>query len=412
MEKKVKKLIGYTPMEHQIDVHKLIRENPKGRTITVLAMRQVGKSLMAENCLIDVAINRPGSVSIYLAPTFRQSKKVFTDIKKAIDKSGCVLDANKSELIINFINGSSILFLSAKQKEALRGYNVSGGGLRVIDECTYISDDVLYITDPWCNVSNATTLLISTPFLSMGRFYESFQRGVIGESGYISIDWKNYDLSKLITKELIEWYRLNLPPRIFKSEVLGEFLTGDGAVFENFINCVYYDNKSIFDVPKYVGIDWATDVGNDETVVTYMNQNNRVLFQTVHKESSTHKIAMTVLDELNGFSNLEILAEATGIGRIYMGELVLKLKNNNTMEYFNTSNTSKRDIVEKLIVAFNKGEIEIPNDSKLLKQLELYGVSYNPKTQNVFYNAIVGNDDRVVSLCLAYHHSQNSVWEY
>lgn len=409
MEKKVKKLIGYTPMQHQSDVHKLLEKYPKGTTISVLSRRQTGKTLMVQNILLYYAINKPNSYSVYIGPSFKHCRKSQSEIKKAIIDSGCLESSNETTKVIKFRNGSIIQFFSAEQGDNLRGDTVTG--IRVIDEAAFISDIVIDITDHLCNVHNSPTLMVSTPMRRAGRFYECFERGLIGIKGYKSIDWKNYDLSKLLSKELIMKYKLALPPAVFKTEVMGEFIDGDSVVFEEYLHCVY--KESVVNVKaKYVGIDWATSVGTDFTVITYMDANKRVLYQTKHKEASSPKIVDAVINELNMNYNLQILSEATGIGRVYHGFVIDRLKNGNRLESFETTNTSKRDLIEKLIVAFQKQDIKIPDDAELLKELDLFGCTYNPKTQTVKYGATVGNDDRVMSLALCLHKAEQNKGNY
>ena len=234
---------------------------------------------------------------------------------------------------------------------------------------------------------------------------------MVGIKGYKSIDWKNYDLSRLLSKELILKYKMALSQNVFKSEVMGEFIDGDSVFFESYLGCVYKD--SIVNLkPKYVGIDWASSVGTDFTVVTYMDSNKRVLYQTKHKEATAPKIVDAVIGELNMHNNLQIISESTGIGRIYEGFVIQRLKNGNRLEGFETSNTSKRDLIEQLIVGFQNGDLKIPDDDELLKELELFGCTYNPKTQTVKYGATVGNDDRVMSLALCYHKSKLNKGNY
>ena len=410
MENKVKKLIGYTPMQHQIDVHKIIKDNPKGVTISVLSRRQSGKTLMVENILLDFAINKQGTYNVYIGPTFKHCKKAQSEIKKAVINTGCLESSNETTKVLKFKNGSIIQFFSAEQKDNLRGDTVTG--ILIYDEAVFIKDEIFDIADHFCNVHNSPILMVSTPMRKAGRFYECFERGQIGIKGYKSIDWKDYDLSKLLSKELIQKYKMALPASVYNTEVLGEFIDGDSVVFESYLNCVYHTTTPVQIKPRFVGIDWATESGTDYTVLTYMDNSKRVLYQTKHKEKTTPLIVQAVIDELNMYSNLQILSEATGIGRVYNGFVIGKLKNGNKLESFETSNNSKREIIEALIVAFQNNDIEIPNDEELLKELDLFGCTYNPKTQTVKYAAVVGNDDRVMSLAFCYYKSKQNKGNY
>ena len=97
---------------------------------------------------------------------------MFNDFMKAIGDSGVVEKANESLLHIRFINKSEILFKSAEQEDALRGYTVSG--LLVLDECAFIPRKVIDILLPTTTVHKASILICSTPLTTDGYFYEMY----------------------------------------------------------------------------------------------------------------------------------------------------------------------------------------------------------------------------------------------
>jgi hypothetical protein len=82
----------------------------------------------------------------------------------------------------------------------------------------------------------------------------------------------------------------------------------------------------------------------------------------------------------------------------------LQLSTRNKVNGFNTSNSSKAEIVSDLQVAFEQRQIEILDDEKQLRQLSAYSAEYNPRTKNVFYNAPQGmHDDICMALMLSYN---------
>jgi len=72
---------------------------------------------------------------------------------------------------------------------------------------------------------------------------------------------------------------------------------------------------------------------------------------------------------------------------------------------FTTSNQSKRDIVESLIMGFNDGTVKIPSAelySELHRELEVFEMTYNPQTRSIKYAARPPfHDDIVIALCIA-----------
>lgn len=409
--KRNKVYVGYKPFSWQLDVHKILEECPTKTILSILSRRQCGKSMMAANILLERAINSPDSIGIYVAPTFKQCKKFYNELYTAISRSKIIRSYNKSDFELLFINGSRITCLSAAQRENLRGYTVKGSFL-IVDEAAFISDSIFDIIQPFTNVHKATTILISTPLFTQGKFYESFQKGLAEMPGYKSISFNDYDTSVLLSKELLELYRQNVPENVFKTEYLGEFIKGGGLVFKNFAKCIV--NLQVQDKPKYVGIDWATGEGTDSTIITFMTDKCEVIRQEKFKNMSPSEMIDRVAASLNRYSNLAILSEKNSIGSVFSDVVSTKLKNtSNKIEHFVTSNESKKQIIDGLIYAFDNNLITIPNDKLLIQELEVFSSKYNSEKRLLTYGAPSGmNDDRVISLALAYHSKNNKKGQY
>ena len=70
---------------------------------------------------------------------------------------------------------------------------------------------------------------------------------------------------------------------------------------------------------------------------------------------------------------------------------------------FVTTNAEKVRIVNQLQVALEQNAITLLDDNGLLTQLSAYEATYNPKTNNVSYNAPAGmHDDNCISTMIAY----------
>ena len=170
----------YTAKPWQRDVHRCLRDHPKDATIAVKAMRQVGKSAMIEQILLCAAMSTPGCTSVVLHPTLKQGRKMFKSVVKAFYRPGAqnlIAGANGTDLILTFANRSEVIFLSAEQGEALRSYTVTAGGVFVIDEAAYISDEIYNICQPYTQVHHTPTVMVSTPRFKTGFFYNTFVMG-------------------------------------------------------------------------------------------------------------------------------------------------------------------------------------------------------------------------------------------
>jgi hypothetical protein len=71
-----------------------------------------------------------------------------------------------------------------------------------------------------------------------------------------------------------------------------------------------------------------------------------------------------------------------------------------TLKTFNTTNKSKKRIVEQLITLFEQNNIIIPDDTKLLTQLSMFEAKVNNLGTVQYAGANGSHDDLVMSLCI------------
>lgn len=370
----------------------------------VKAKRQIGKSFIIINELLRFAINYTNTVSCCLSPTLNQARKIYKQILKVTDQTGVVIKKNDSLLEIEFINGSVLVFKSAEQRESLRGYTFNG--ILCIDEAAYISDEIWSIIRPTCDVYQAPILMVSTPKFRMGFFFETFQMGFLDKNkGQItSYDLCKFDTSALLSKEQLELYRQMLPKNMFVTEYEGEFLDSESIVFGNIKECIGVNGDYN---ELYVGIDWGSGVGSDNTVVTALNENNEMVFQLAFNNKSTMEQINYITEYLSGFGNKvkHIVAECNGLGKPLCDNLKEKIKKIPILEWY-TTNQNKIELINKLQVAFEQKKIKILDDDALIAELSIFEAKMNAKG-TVQYGAPAGaNDDRVLSLLFALHSKE------
>ena len=371
----------------------VINDNGAGNIYVVKSKRQCGKSFVASLILIYFSLNKKDTVSILIEPTLNQSRRMFKDIVKMLEGSGIIKNANQSLLTIDFINGSEIIFKSAEQYDAIRGYSVSG--ILIIDEGAFIRDDVYEILFPLRDVFNAPMLVISTPLFCDGYFYRLFT-----STNSKSYDWCDYDTSYFLSDEKLEQYRNTLSDLKFRSEYLGLFITDGGYVFRNITKCVLGDSD-ITGEPVCVGIDWAVGNDGDDTVLSLLDANaNAVEFVRLNNMSPVEQID-AIAGKLNTTPSLKkVVVEQNSIGNVYLDMLKHKYIRHSIVTKFNTTNESKRRIIEQLATAFQNESVHIPNDRELINQLQHYAVEKTAKGYT--YNGQGAHDDYVMSLAMAY----------
>ena len=86
---------GYRPHKHQLEIHNAI--NHGGEKYFALNIgRQFGKTMLGINQLLYWAINDKGSKIAWVTPVYKQGKKVFAELERAVAKSG-LFEFNKSD---------------------------------------------------------------------------------------------------------------------------------------------------------------------------------------------------------------------------------------------------------------------------------------------------------------------------
>ena len=412
---KVRQFKGITPFSYQQAVINEVKDaKGSGKTVVVKSRRQVGKSVLIANLLLYYAINYKGTKNYVLSPTLKQGKNIYKSIINAISGCGIIKSKNATDLFITLINGSSISIKSAEQKESLRGETCTG--ILCIDECAYISSEVYNIVKPWCDFHKAVTLMVSTPFVKSGFFWEYYNHGLNREYNCVSIDWSDEkyqdDMDFILPPSKLEEYRKLLPKNVFLTDYLGIFIDDDGTVFTDFKKCI--NKNEIKDSDKlYLGIDWAAGVESDDTVIVAFNQYGKQVyldyFNKLTPTQQIDRIEKFIVQYKNQIAVVQ--TELNSLGT----PLTDFLKNRpqlktiiNKFVGFNTTNQSKNAIVQNLQIAFEQKEIEILEDEKQSRELATYTAEYNAKTRNVSYNAPNGlHDDICIAMMLAYDAYKN-----
>lgn len=394
------KLIGFTPYPHQRAVIDTVTaDRGTGRITCVLSSRQKGKSLMIANLLLYYAINFPKTKNFCVSPTLKQARAIYTVIVDAITPSGIISNSNATDLSLKISNGSYINFKSAEQRAALRGYTAD---FLCIDEACFISDDVFYLILPWIDARKAPLLMVSTPFIREGFFYRYYCYGREHSHNTVTIDWSDPEykdsIGLILPPERLEEYRQVLPASQFRSEYLGQWLDADGQVFTGF-RALTGDTAPVPGSRYWVGIDWASGVEADDTVITVIDDRGRqVVLDCFNNLSATEQIdrVMKTVAPIED-SIVQIRSEVNGVGAP-MTDLLRERLRPRTRQCLNghtTTNQSKASMVSLLQVAFESGEITLIDDARQMRELGAYAAEYNPKTKNVYYNAPPGMHDDI-----------------
>lgn len=377
--------------------------------LIIKASRQKGKSTILCQAMLFYALNNSKSEGYFISPTNNQCRKQFNDLKKGIEKSGVLKKMNETTQEFEFVNGSKIYFRSSEAGNNLRGNTVKKSAL-FIDEAAFIKDDTITsVLLPYVTVNKCPVIMSSTPRKKRGVFYEYYQKAVSGERGYKYIDVNDFDNSFFITAEQIEDYRKVMSGEKFKNEVLGLFSSDSEGVFGDFSSHLLSpSDKEAY----YAGIDWSAK-GNDSTVIVYFNKNREMckIFREKGNGDLTERLHKIAAD-LNSNINLKkIEVETNSIGAVYLDMLKKEYCGRANIVAFNTTNDSKREIIEKMIAALGKGEITLLPDGELEYQFSIFESTLTPSgkiTYKANENVQESHDDIVMATAFAVDTCMNT----
>ena len=109
--------------------------------------------------------------------------------------------------------------------------------------------------------------------------------------------------------------------------------------------------------------------------------------------------------EIKAHSKLRrVKIEKNSMGKLFY-DMLKRQVSQGLLLPFVTSNESKREIVESLISAFQTGEIQIPNEPELIKELQHYAMEKTPSGKYTYNASENYHDDFVISLALAYSNA-------
>lgn len=407
MTKIVAKIKGIKPTKVQRELINAIKSN-KYKYICAAFSRQIGKSVTMQIMCVEWLLS-PNEEIIYFTPTYNLAKNFYSKIIKILPQN-LITKCNSSELIIETITNSKLRFFSGEAAQTARGNNCTR---LIIDEAAYIKEEIdgqnfwYNIVVPLLKAKGKTAILISTPFGKQGFFYDLCMKGYRGEEGYCYINKTIYD-DELITREQIEELKKGYPQMAWECEFECKFLSNALSVFpdyeERFVEGFNFDKSNIC-----CGIDLSS-VGEDNTVVTFINNKNQVEQHIINGELD-YKYRQ-IANLINSYNPRLTYIESNSIGDVMINEIKKYVKNKQKVQAFTTTNETKKIQVGLVSVAITNKEITFDKNNKILYS-ELGTFSYKlSKNNNITYAATAGNhDDTVMSLCLALQAKEDSKYK-
>lgn len=395
----------YRPTGPQVDFHQMVNEQRPFISLLV-AGRQTGKTFFMMNDAIARSLNTKKHRAFWVSPIQDQANKVMLDMELAFKDHQDVwtqivkrFDRKANE--VHFYNGSFIKFRSADSGDNLRGATLD---FIYIDEAAFMKEDFINeVLLPMVTRTNGKVVMSST-FNGKNWFWDWYSRGMLPENKeQISSIKRTYlDLNDKDVFKTVEAIKKSMTKAQFDQEYLCRPVSAD-ALFSNIEDAIVLEEPKDYE-RVYIGMDIG--VAQDYTVLTAMNERYEVvdIARFHYREDNLdynefkelimgfylkhdHKLAACYFEVNN---NDLLFDEITDDERMYK------------MIPFQTTVSTKPEIIRNLIKLFDDKIIKVPNHNELIKELYDFKSKRNPITGNLqFSNTDGKHDDMVMSLAIA-----------
>ena len=374
----------------------------KHRFVVISAGRQSGKTTLCLYKVLVKALENPKWILWWVSPQYSISKIAYRRTLDLLQDYEIAYTESKSELFIELFNGARIFFKSGDKEDGLRGETIN---YLVIDEMGVIKRDVwLYALRGTISSTEAPVLFIGTP-KGKNLFHELFVKG----QDSLNKDYKSFQFSSNASPYFSndEWADVQqLPARIFEQEYKAHFIDDGGEVFRNIKNCIKGQlQEPIPGTKYYAGIDLAKTY--DYTVVIIFNEQGQLVAYDRYNQISWEVQKERIINLVNKYKAFA-LVDSTGVGDPILEDLEKHIQ----CEGYKFSNTSKRQLIERLSISLETETISFPEIPELINELNIFTFEQS-STGTIRYNAPSGmHDDIVISLALANWKLKEGVFEF
>lgn len=221
-----------------------------GRQVLLNCSRQSGKSRTVAALAVHTAVFRPGSLTLLVSPSLRQSTELFRKVLDGYQAIGRPVRAKAAtQTRLELHNGSRVVCLPGRE-DTIRSFG--GVALLAIDEAARVPDDLYRAVRPMLAVSRGRLVCLSTPFGRRGFFHREWEHGG-GDWQRIRIPWNQ---CPRITPEFIEQERRSLGDSWVRQEYECSFEAMEGLVYPEFESqCAVASAPEV--VPSVGGIDFG-----------------------------------------------------------------------------------------------------------------------------------------------------------
>src|SRR5262249_46709282 len=123
---------------------------------------------------LKAALTEPGSLTLLLSPTLRQSGELYLkclDLYRKLGRPVPTVRPRDNALKLELTNGSSVIALPGNEP-TVRSF--SSVRRRVVDEAARVDDDLYYSVRPMLAVSGGALVAVSSAYAKQGFFFKEW----------------------------------------------------------------------------------------------------------------------------------------------------------------------------------------------------------------------------------------------
>ncbi len=385
----------FAPYEKQKPIVRACKDN-NIKYVIYNASRQSGKTLLLSNMAVYYALDKVDECITIISPTDSMVKKIYKQIINSIIHLPFVKSykqqSGDSEIV--FTNRSMILFRSAASRESLRGYSNT---VLLVDEAAYIEEETWnMVLAPTLAVRGKKVLFCSTP-RGTNFFYKMYMKGLKG--GLYRSFKTTYKDNPYANIEFIESQKQIIPFDVFSQEYEGEFVDGGGLfkTIDQYATILQLESPVKGDF-YYSGIDIGFK--KDATVHIIFNNHGEMVHMDRMVAVTNDEQIRRIKEKLVLFDVQKCLVEANNQGLPVIQQLIAQ--GMWKVDAFNTTATSKPQIINQFVYAFNDGQLRFLNDDLVKEEFKAFGYKLSTNG-HIKFGANYGHDDIVMATTIAYN---------
>ena len=330
-----------------------------------------------------------GAAVAWVAPTYKNSRPLWRFAEQMTAPVANQLHIRRAERTIEFPSGGSLSVYSADFPDSIRG---EAFDLVIVDEAAMMDERVWYdVLMPTLADRRGHAILVSTP-RGLNWFWREYERCRREGAAWRAPSTDN-PLANI--REAAERARQLVSERTYRQEWLAEFVDEARGVFRGVRRCVRAVEPR---GPFALGVDIGRDEDYTAVAVFDIGQSAVLRVERWRHEDYTRTV-QRIAQIAREYRAVEVIVEKNAAGAPVLDYLASQ---NVPVLGATTTASTKREIVEKLAWAIERGEIVLLDDDYVLTELEQFS-QQRRKDGTYEYSAPVGmHDDCVMAIAWVY----------